>query len=276
MPLVENIEFATLVPYLLDLLGAIALLFLTFWVAAWGRRVTKRSLERTGMDLMLTRFSANLVRYGILILGGLAVLSIFGISVASFAAILAAAGFAIGLALQGTLGNFSAGAMLLIFRPFKVGDVVSVGGTTGKVVELDLFTTKFDTPDNRRIIVPNGSVFGSTIENITHHPTRRVDVDVGTSYDADLGKTREVLERVAGSTEGGLEDPAPQVYLKALGGSSIDWAIRVWANTPDYWAVKERLTAEIKDALDEAGIGIPYPQMDVHLDGGLDAGRSGE
>ncbi len=267
MNALESFDVSALVPLALNLLGALLLLALTVWAARWARRVTSRGMERGDMDPTLTRFASNMARYGVLVLGGLAVLSVFGISVASFAAILAAAGFAIGLALQGTLGNFSAGAMLLIFRPFKVGDVVSVAGVTGKVVEIDLFTTQFDTPDNRRIVVPNGSIFGSTIENITFHPTRRVDVDVGTDYDADLARTRAVLEEVARAIEGVLPEPEPQVYLKQLGGSSIDWAVRVWTLTPDFWAVREHLTQRIKDALDDAEIGIPFPQMDVHLDG---------
>lgn len=266
MNLFETFDVSRLVPFALDLLGALILLAVTVWAAGWARRVTRRSLERSRLDLTLTRFGANIARYGVLILGGLAVLSLFGISVASFAAILAAAAFAIGLALQGTLANFSAGAMLLIFRPYKIGDVVSVAGVTGKVVELDLFTTQFDTPDNRRIVVPNGAIYGSTIENVTYHPTRRVDVDVGTDYGADLRATRTVLEEVATSTDGILEEPAPQVYLKSLGASSIDWAVRVWTDTPEYWAVRERVTQRVKEALDAAGIGIPFPQMDVHMD----------
>jgi small conductance mechanosensitive channel len=264
--LLETFDVSRLVPFLLDLVGAIVLLVVTVVVAGWARRATRRALERSRLDATLTRFGGNLARYGVLVLGGLAILSLFGISVASFAAIIAAAAFAIGLAFQGTLSNFSAGAMLLIFRPFRIGDVVSVAGMTGKVVEIDLFTTQFDTPDNRRMVVPNGEIFGSTIENITFHPTRRVDVDVGTDYDADLRTTRTVLEEVASSTEGVLEEPEPQIYLKELGGSSIDWAIRVWADTADYWAVRERVTQRAKEALDAAGIGIPFPQMDVHLD----------
>jgi small conductance mechanosensitive channel len=144
-----------------------------------------------------------------------------------------------------------------------------VAGIKGKVVEIGLFTTLFDTPDNRRIIVPNGEIFGSTIENISHHDTRRVDVAVGTDYDAELSVTRKVLEEVANSIEGGRTDPAPQVYLSELGGSSINWSVRVWAATGDYWGVRERLTNQVKDALDAQGIGIPYPQMDVHLDSPL-------
>jgi small conductance mechanosensitive channel len=266
MNVLETFELTRLIPFALDVLGALVLLVITLWAARWAHRVTGRSMERSGLDATLTRFTAKLARYAVLILGGLAVLSLFGISVASFAAILAAGAFAVGLALQGTLSNFAAGAMLLVFRPFKVGDVVSVAGITGKVVEIELFTTQFDTPDNRRLVVPNGEIFGSTIENITFHPTRRVDVDVGTDYGADLRETRAVLEKVARSSEGVLEEPAPQVYLKQLGGSSIDWAVRVWTNTPDYWAVRERVTQEIKEALDGAEIGIPFPQMDLHLD----------
>jgi small conductance mechanosensitive channel len=262
----ETFDYSRLVPFAMDLLGALALLVVTVWAAGWARRITQRSLDRSRIDATLTRFGANLARYGVLVLGGLAVLSLFGISVASFAAILAAAAFAIGLALQGTLANFSAGAMLLTFRPFRVGDVVSVAGVTGKVVEIDLFTTQFDTPDNRRLVVPNSEVFGSTIENITFHPIRRVDVAVGTDYGADLRTTRRVLEEVVGSMDGILDEPAPQVYLNELGASSIDWAVRVWAETPDYWAVRERATQRVKEALDAAGIGIPFPQMDVHMD----------
>ncbi|MGK7311142.1 MAG: mechanosensitive ion channel family protein [Candidatus Longimicrobiales bacterium M2_2A_002] len=269
MDFFQDFELSSFMPFLLDLVGAIVLVFLTLWAARWAKRITTRSLERGGMEETLTRFTGTLARYAVLILGGLTVLSVFGISVASFAAILAAAGFALGLALQGTLGNFSAGAMLLIFRPFKVGDVISLGGTTAKVVEIELFTTQLDTPDNRRIIMPNGEIFGSTIENITFHENRRVDVDVGTGYEADLRETRAVLDEVAANVEGAIEDPAPQVYLQELGGSSINWTVRVWAPTGDYWAVKERLTHSIKIALDDAGIGIPYPQMDIHVDGAL-------
>jgi small conductance mechanosensitive channel len=218
------------------------------------------------LDPTLATFFSSLARYTVLLLGGLAVMGVFGISVASFAAILAALGFAVGLALQGTLSHFAAGVMLLLFRPFAVGDKVSAAGVSGKVVEVGLFTTLFDTPDNRRIIVPNGAIFGSTIENDSHHDTRRVDVSVGTAYDADLSTTREVLNDVAAAVEGGLSDPAPQVYLAELGASSIDWSVRVWAPTSDYWTVRERLTNQMKEALDARNIGIPYPQMDVHLD----------
>jgi small conductance mechanosensitive channel len=261
-----NFTMDALVPLLLNVVGAIVLLIATVVVAGWARRATRAAVERSRLDPTLAAFFASLARYTVLVLGGLAVLGVFGISVASFAAILAAMGFAVGLALQGTLSHFAAGVMLLLFRPFTVGDKVSAAGVSGKVVEVSLFTTLFDTPDNRRIIVPNGAIFGSTIENDTHHETRRVDVSVGTEYEADLSATRAALNDVAASVEGGLRDPAPQVYLTELGASSIDWSVRVWAKTEDYWAVRERLATQIKQALDARGIGIPYPQMDIHLD----------
>lgn len=155
--------------------------------------------------------------------------------------------------------------MLLIFRPFKVGDVVSVSGVTGTVCEIDLFVTTFDTPDNRRIIVPNGSIFGSTIENISHHTTRRVDVAVGSDYGADIDTTREVLLQAAANVEHAHTDPPPSVVLSELGASSIDWTVRVWVDAANYWAVKDALTRAVKYALDQANIGIPFPQMDVHV-----------
>ncbi len=269
MDALQDFDYSFLLPLLMNVLGAIALLIVTLILAGWASRAAHRALERSNLDETLAQFFASLARYAVIVLGGLAVLSVFGISVASFAAILAAAGLAVGLALQGTLSHFAAGVMLLLFRPFKVGDVVSVAGETGKVDSIGLFSSTIDTVDNRRLIIPNGAISGSTIENITHHAMRRVDVSVGTDYSADLAATRSVLENVASSVNGGLDDPEPQVYLSELGGSSIDWSVRVWAITADYWAVREKLTNDIKHALDAKGIGIPFPQMDVHIDGSL-------
>lgn len=268
----------TIVQYAIRVVGVIVILIVAFAVAKWLRRKVTSRLDRSPRsDETLNKFLSNLVYYAVVIFGVLACLNLFGIDVTSFVAILAAAGFAIGLAFQGTLSNFAAGVMLLAFRPFKVGDVVTVAGTTGKVEEIGLFTTLLDTPDNRRFIIPNSEIAGATIENLTFHDRRRVDVSVGTDYDADLAETRQVLERVVPQVEGVLSDPAPQVYLGELGGSSINWSVRGWSTPGDYWAVKERLAQAVKDALDDAGIGIPYPQMDVHLDGGLEHdGRDGQ
>ncbi|MEM7627254.1 MAG: mechanosensitive ion channel domain-containing protein [Planctomycetota bacterium] len=234
-----------------------------------GRAVSSPVTKK--VDPTLGKFTGKLVFYIVMIGALLGVLGKVGVSVASFAAVIAAAGFAVGLAFQGTLSNFAAGVMLLVFRPFKVGDVINAAGITAKVDEIDLFTTSFDTPDNRHIVVPNSSIFGSTIENITHHPERRVDVAVGCDYSASLDKTREVLTKAVESVEGRIDGEGRgfQIFLSELGGSSVDWAVRVWFPTADYWAKKEELIRAVKMHLDDAGIGIPFPQMDVHVDGKL-------
>lgn len=251
--------------YAIPVVKVLVLLLVAWIVAGWLRRVATGALRRAKIEETLARFFGNLIKWAILIFALLAALEMFGVETTSFAAVIAGASLAIGLAFQGSLGNLAAGVMLLIFRPFKVGDYIEVSGESGTVKDIDLFTTYLDTPDNQRIIVPNGAIFGSTIQNVTYHPKRRCDVNVGTDYAADLDKTREVLMEVARSVEGRLPDEEPVVYLKELGGSSIDWAVRVWVQTGDYWAVRERLTRNIKVALDDAGIGIPFPQMDVHL-----------
>jgi small conductance mechanosensitive channel len=245
--------------------GALLLLFVAWIAARIIGSMVATGLRKASFDETLTRFFAKAVRWLVLVIALLMCLSIFGIETTSFAAVLAAGGFAVGLAFQGTLGNFAAGIMLLVFRPYKVGDVVNVAGQVGKVNEIELFTTTLDTFDNRRIIIPNGTIFGSVIENITHHPQRRADVEVGVDYSADIQKTREVLEAAVKSVEGVLQDPAPAVMLTGLGGSSVDWVVRAWANTGDFGSVKERTTVAVKEALDAAGIGIPYPTMDVNV-----------
>jgi small conductance mechanosensitive channel len=250
-------------------LKALVLIVLVFIVASWAKKIVGKAVRKAKVEETLARFLSNMTRYAVLIAGGVAILGTIGVETASFAALLAAVGFAIGMAMSGMLGNIAAGIMLLFFRPFKVGDVVNAGGVMGKIFEIGLFTTVFDTPDNRRIIVPNNSIFGDTIENVSHHATRRVDVVVGTDYGADIDKAREVLLAAAKSSESVLQDPEPAVVLTGLGGSSIDWAVRVWVNSADFGAVKDRLTRDVKYALDNAEIGIPFPQMDLHIDGGI-------
>ncbi len=249
-----------------SVLLALLALFVTFRVARIASNLTVRASERAKVDRTLALFFGKLVRWLVVVLGLLVVLGMFGIETASFAVVLGAAGFAIGMALQGTLGNFASGVMLLVFRPFRVGDVVNVGGITGKVLEIGLFSTQLDTPDGRRIIVPNGSVYGSTIENVTHNPKRRADVAVGVDYAADLDRTREVLEKAAASVPQRDPELGHQVVCTGLGASSVDWVVRVWCRTEDYWPCKEATTVAIKKELDAAGIGIPFPQLDVHLD----------
>ncbi len=271
---IDSGELASLaLAYAVDLapkIGGAVLFLLGAWVlAGWTRRVVRRALERTRFDQTLTLFFSSMARWAVLLMAIVSCLAIFGIQTTSFAAVLGAAGLAIGLAFQGALSNIASGVMLLVFRPFEVGDVVSAGGITGKVAEIQLFTTVFDTPDNRRIIMPNSLIFGATIENVTHHHTRRVDVAVGCDYGADIDRTRAVLEAAVAKVDGVLEEPGPQVLLSELGASSVDWIVRVWTSTDEYWAVKEALTRSVKYELEGAGIGIPFPQMDVHVDGSL-------
>ena len=245
--------------------GVLAFFFMGI-VAGWANSMTRKACAKAKVEETLARFFGKMAKTVVLLIGTLLILGTFGVDTASFSVILGAMGLAVGMALQGTLGNFASGIMLLIFRPFKVGDVVNAAGVIGKVCEIELFTTVLDTPDNRRIIVPNGAIFGGTIENISHHATRRCDVAVGTDYSADLDKTRAVLDKAAAGVAERIEDPGHQIVLASLGDSCIDWKIRVWCNSSDYWGCMEATTRAVKMALDEAGIGIPYPQMDVHMD----------
>jgi small conductance mechanosensitive channel len=256
--------------------GVLVALFVAWILAGWARRAILRTLEKRSFDATLTKFFANLVKWAILAGAVIGCLGVFGIQTASFAAVIGAMGLAVGLAFQGTLSNFAAGVMLLVFRPFKVGDVVNTAGFIGTVNEVELFTTDLTTFDNRRIIVPNSSIFGSVIENLTHNETRRVDVPVGVDYAADVDETRKVLEAMIPSIPGVLEEPAPQIFLKELGASSVDWVVRVWCKTDDFWDVYQATIRASKMALDEASLGIPFPQMDIHLDDAALAAFSGK
>jgi small conductance mechanosensitive channel len=255
-----------LIEYGPKVLGVLLALLLAWVIANWTERGVRAALEKRNFDATLTRFFAKLGRYLILIGALLGCLGVFGIQTASFAAVLAAAGFAVGMAFQGTLGNFSAGIMLLAFRPFKVGDFVEVNGEKGACEHIDLFTCEFRTLDNKKLIIPNGAVFGSTITNYTGYEIRRADIDVGAEYSADVDATRAALEKAAANIPGMIKDPAPQVFLKGLGDSSVDWQVRIWCKTEDFWDVWQATVRACKFSLDEAGIGIPFPQQDVHLD----------
>jgi small conductance mechanosensitive channel len=266
MELDANKYLDLIIEYGPKVVGVLVALFGAWIIAGWAERGVRKALERRDFDATLTRFFAKLARYVIIVGVVLGCLGVFGIQTASFAAVLAAAGFAIGLAFQGTLGNFSAGVMLLVFRPFKVGDFVEVNDDTGTCEHIDLFTCEFRTLDNKKLIIPNGAVFGSTITNYSGYEMRRVDIDVGAEYSADIDATRAALEKAASNIPGMLKDPVPQVFLKALGSSSVDWQVRIWCKTADFWDVWQATTQACKATLDAAGIGIPFPQQDVHLD----------
>jgi small conductance mechanosensitive channel len=252
--------------YLANAILLLAVGVISYMIAsAIGRFVGR--IVSTKVDITLGKFLSKAVRNVLIVIVAMVVLEYNNVSVTGFAALLAALGFAIGMALQGTLGNFAAGVMLLLFRPFKVDDYIVVAGTQGTVEEIDLFTTKLNSPDNRHLIVPNGEIFGNKLENYTRNPIRRVDVNVGTAYAADLDQTRQVLLAAVASISDGSDGPDSQVYLMGLGASSVDWQLRVWCHHKNYWEVREHLTAAAKISLDQAGISIPFPQMDLHVDG---------
>lgn len=250
----------------LNLAGALAILVVGFIAAGWVARLIQKAAAKRDLDPTLIKFFSNIARYVVVVLGVVSALGYFGVETTSFAAVLGAAGLAVGLAMQGTLGNVAAGVMLIIFRPFKVGDYITVAGQSGTVDEVSLFAVTLTTPDNRVITVPNGAVFGSTIENVSARDTRRVQITVGVDYSADLDETRALLLSVMEAVENRLEDPAPAVVCAGLGASSVDWHCRVWVPSSEFWPTTDKATVAIKKALDAKGIGIPFPQMDVHLD----------
>lgn len=256
-----------LVAYVVPAITALLLLIVGYFIAKFLSRIAGAPIKKR-VDETLGRFVSKIIFYGVMTCVLLAVLGSFGIPVTSFAAILGAAGFAVGLAFQGTLSNFAAGVLLLVFRPYKVGDVINAAGVTAKVTDLDLFTTVLNTPDNRRVIVPNSEIAGGTIENVTYHNERRVDVSVGVDYGASIDATRAALttaaEKVSDLTVQG-EGRGFAVVLGDLGDSAVNWTVRAWATGDDFFSLKEGLTQAIKESLEAAEIGIPYPTMDVNV-----------
>ncbi len=249
----------------LQVVGAIAVLIVGRIVAGMLRKGTARGLERAKTEATLIPFLSGLVYYAAIAVVVIAVLGLFGIETTSLVAVLGAAGLAIGLALQGTLSNFSSGVMLLVFRPFKKDDVIEVAGTKGKVLEVGIFTTVLNTPDNVKIIVPNSAIYGDTITNYSAYETRRNDLVVGVGYDDDLGVARDTILSVLKADDRVLADPAPQVAVSELGDSSVNFVVRPWCKADDYWDLRFDLTRNLKEQLESAGCSIPFPQRDVHV-----------
>jgi len=249
----------------ISVIGAIVLLIVGRIVAGWFRSSVRKALQRAKMDPSLVPFFASMVYYVILGVVLIAVLSLFGIETTSLIAVLGAAGLAVGLALQGTLSNFAAGVMLLIFRPIRVGDYVEVAGQGGTVVEISIFNTLMDTPDNVRITIPNSSVYGDIVKNYSFNETRRVDLVMGIAYGDDIGKAMEIIERIVTSDARTLRDPEPTIAVGGLGDSSVDIVVRPWCNKADYWALRFDLTRALKEGLEAGGCSIPFPQRDVHV-----------
>ncbi|MEM7207365.1 MAG: mechanosensitive ion channel domain-containing protein [Pseudomonadota bacterium] len=244
---------------------ALVIFFVGKMLAKIITKLIERGLTRTGTDEMLVKFLGNLA-YGILLVAVvLAAVDTLGVNITSLIAILGAAGLAVGLALKDSLSNFAAGVMIIIFRPFKVGDFVTAGGSSGVVDDIQLFCTLMHTGDNQRIIVPNSAIFGGTIVNTSAMPTRRVDLVIGIGYDDNIGQARDIIVKILEADERILKDPAPGVAVGELGDSSVNLNVRPWVNSGDYWPVRADLLEQIKVQFDGAGISIPYPQQDVHM-----------
>ena len=254
--------------YGLDVLGAVIILVVGMWFANWVSRMVAKALGKASkIDATLISFFSSATKYVIMAFVGIAVLNQFGVQTASLIAILGAAGLAIGLALQGTLSNVAAGVMLLIFRPFRVGDYVETAGHGGTIRELNLFFTLMNTPDNILISIPNAKIWGDSIRNFNANKTRRVDFVFGVSYSSDLDKAKSSIMDVISSDERTHTDPEPLVEVMDLGESSVNLVVRVWVNTPDYWAVKFSLNKAVKERLDKEGIEIPFPTRTIYSKG---------
>lgn len=242
---------------------------LTLVIGLWVVKLVSRGLSnlmvKGKLDESLVRFLSSLVRMALMALVVIVALGNLGVQTASFVAILGAAGLAVGLALQGSLANFAAGVLILIFRPFKVGDYVEAAGQAGTVEEVQVFMTQLRTPDNKTIIVPNGSITSGSIVNYSTKDTRRIDLVFGIGYGDDIAKAKQVIEKVIRADQRVLAEPAPQIALSELGDSSVNFVARPWVASGDYWATRFDLIERIKIAFDENDITIPFPQRDVHL-----------
>jgi len=249
----------------LKLLTALAIFIIGRWIAKALNRWLRRLLTNKEMDPTLTNFLCNFV-YAILLTAVIvSALQVLGVPITGLAAILGAAGLAIGLALKDSLGNFAAGVMLAMFRPFKAGDLVEVAGVTGKVDEIRIFSTILNTNDNVQVTIPNGTVVADPIINHTAHENRRVDLTIGVGYDDNLKQAREILLSVCQAHPKVLEDPAVNVFVIELADSSVNFVVRPWCQTGDYWTVWGDVLEQSKVALEAAGLSIPYPQQDVHM-----------
>ncbi|MCK5091939.1 MAG: mechanosensitive ion channel [Gammaproteobacteria bacterium] len=253
------------VPWAIRIATAIALWIVGKWIAKKLVRLSRRLMAKAQLDEMLIKFAGNIIYTVLLIVVGIAALDQLGIKTTSLLAVFGAAGLAVGLALKDSLANFSSGVLLILFRPFKVGDFIEAAGVLGTVDEVRIFSTILHTPDNRQVIVPNGQIYGGTIVNFSANSTRRIDLVIGIGYEDDLRKARDIIETIVKNDDRILEEPEPYVALGELADSSINIDLRPWVNRSDYLAVKSSLLENIKTSFDENGISIPYPQQDVHL-----------
>ena len=256
-----------LISFLIQLVIAIVILLIGSKIIKMITKMLRRSLERGSAEAGVISFVCSLTKYVLYFLLIMMILSGFGVTTGSVVALLGSAGFTLGLALQGSLANFAGGVLILILKPFKVGDYIieSAGGNEGTVVGITIFYTKLSTVDNKQILIPNGSLSNTTIVNVSAMENRKLDLRIGVSYEANLAKTKEVLRQVVDAHELILKDEPIDIFVSELGESSVEMGVRVWVKNEDYWNVRWALMEEIKNALDANDINIPYPQMDIHM-----------
>ncbi len=254
-----------IIPWAVNLVLALVIFIVGRWIARAVTNAVGRLMKKGGMDESLVDFLGNLIYAALLIVVIIAALDQLGVDTTSVMAIFATAGLAIGLALKDSLGNLAAGVMLVLFKPFKLGDFIEAGGVTGVVESIRIFSTLLKTGDNREITVPNGQIYGGTIVNFSARDTRRIDLIFGIGYDDDIRQAKQLIEEVMAADERILKDPAAVVMVAELADSSVNLAVRPWVESADYWNVRAAMLENIKITFDAAGISIPYPQTDVHL-----------
>ncbi len=262
----QSLATGYVIPWAINITMAIVVFVIGRMVAGFVVRLVNKIMKRSKMDEILVNFICSILNAILLLFVIVAALDQLGVNTTSLIALMGAAGLAVGLALQNSLQNFAAGVMLIVFRPFKAGDFVEAGGTMGVVETISIFSTMLRTPDNREVIVPNGNIYGGNITNFSARPTRRIDLMFGIGYDDDIRKAKDILTKLVVEDERILKDPAPQIVVGELGDSSVNFHVRPWVKSADYWDVYFDLTEKVKLTFDEAGISIPYPQMDVHLE----------
>jgi small conductance mechanosensitive channel len=251
--------------YGMNILAALIILIVGLWLAKKVKGLFVKAMQKREVDATLVGFFGSMIHAALVIFVVIAAIGKLGVQTTSFVAVIGAAGLAVGLALQGSLSNFASGVLLILFKPFKAGDFVKAGGEAGVIVEVGILTTEMKTPDNVQIIMPNSSIMGGSITNISAHPTRRVDMTVGVGYGDDLNKAKKIMEELLAADERVLKDPAVTIAVANLGDSSVDFVVRPWVKSADYWAVKFDFTKAVKEKFDAEGISIPFPQRDIHV-----------
>ncbi len=261
----NGIDSGTVVDFGSNLILALAIFYVGRLAIGFVVRGLKKVMQKQAVEKTLETFVCNLVRMALLVVVVIAAIGQIGIQTTSFIAIFGAAGLAVGLALQGSLSNFAAGVLIVLFRPYRVGDFIEAAGVNGSVEQVQILTTVLKTGDNKQVIVPNSQVMNSIITNYSANDTRRVDMVVGVSYDDDLDKVRDTIRELVAADERILSEPACTIAVSALADSSVNFVVRPWVKTADYWGVMFDLTEAIKKRFDEEGISFPFPQQDVHL-----------